>query len=244
MKIPATPPAGEVKQTLKTLSLLAVKANRFRLILFALLGTASIICVGLLRVRFAMTGSLHYAFLVWNLFLAWIPFTIAYLMYLSSLNRRWILVILPVGAFVWLIFFPNTLYILTDFQHLSTSANEFPVWYDVLLLIWFAFTGLFLGVVSLFMMQDIVRRTFGFWMGWGFIALVTMLASLGVYMGRFLRWNSWDILRYPWTVAYYSLHYAANPSLRAISFTAVFSLFFLFIYSLLYAFAHMLNENR
>ena len=178
MKLPAVPKRGRIKHSLKAPPYAALMANRTRLIIFALLGTGSIICVGLLRARFAMTGSMRYTFLIWNLFLAWIPFMIAYLIYLSSLNRRWTLVILPVGVFVWLIFFPNTLYILTGFQHLTTNTNDIPVWYDVLLLIWFAFTGLFLGVVSLFLMHNIVRRAFGDWLGWGFIALVTILATV------------------------------------------------------------------
>ena len=119
--------------------------NKYRLTIFGLLAGASVVCVGILRFRASLTGSSDYAFLIWNLFLAWIPFIIAYIMYITSFSRRWLFFIMPISVFIWLIFFPNAPYILTDFQHLSNPGANIPVWYDVILLIWFSFTGLFLG---------------------------------------------------------------------------------------------------
>jgi uncharacterized membrane protein len=221
-----------------------IPTNKYRLLIFALLAVATIFCVVMVRARVALTGSVRYTFLTWNLFLAWIPFGIAYLTYISSLSRRWLTLIVPVSTFLWLIFFPNAPYILTDFQHLNSGSNEIAIWYDVLLLIWFSFTGLFLGIISLFLMQVIVRRAFGHWVAWGFTAMVILVTSVGVYIGRFLRWNSWDILRNPGGVAHFAMQYGANPSLRSIGFTGLFGLFFLFIYLLLYAFGNLLNESR
>jgi uncharacterized membrane protein len=148
-----------------------------------------------------------------------------------------------VAAFLWLIFFPNAPYILTDFQHLAHQPGELPVWYDVMMLIWFAFTGLLLGMVSLFLMQEIVRREFGRWAGWAFVAAVTGLSSAGVYMGRFLRWNSWDILRDPTGIALYSFQRVTDPSLQSIGFIGLFGAFFLFLYITLYTFGHLLLER-
>ena len=210
--------------------------NKYRLFIFGLLAGASIISVGIVRFRTSLTGSPHYAFLIWNLFLAWIPFIIAYFTYITSIKRRWLYVIVPVSAFLWLIFFPNAPYILTDFQHLSYAGNDIPVWYDVILLIWFSFTGLFLGMVSLFLMQEIVRREFGRWFGWGFVLIVTGLSTIGVYMGRFLRWNSWDILGNFSDMAQFTLYYIVNPTTRSLVFVSLFVPFFLFVYLLLYSF--------
>jgi uncharacterized membrane protein len=185
-----------------------------------------------------------YAFLLWNLFLAWIPFVIAYITYTVSLSRKQISIIVPVAAFFWLIFFPNAPYILTDFQHLARSGQIIPVWCDVMLLIWFAFTGLMLGMVSLFMMQEVVRREFGRWIGWGFVAVVSLLTSVGVYAGRFLRWNSWDIFANLPGMAYFVLEKAQEPSLQSIGFTGLFGGFFLFLYITLYTFGHLLIERQ
>lgn len=217
--------------------------NKYRLAVFGLLAGASVVCVGLVRFRAALTGSTHYAFLIWNLFLAWIPFVIAYLAYVTSIQRRWLYLIVPGSALLWLVFFPNAPYILTDLQHLSYASRDAPVWYDVMMLIWFVFTGLFLGMVSLFLMQEIVRREFGRWAGWGFVLVAAGLTSIGVYMGRFLRWNSWDILRNFGGMAQFTLYYFLHPTGRSLIFASLFTSFFLFVYLILYAFGHLLLER-
>lgn len=217
--------------------------NKYRLMMFFLLAGATIFSVAIWRVRSDYSGSVRYGFLIWNLFLAWIPFMIAYFTYTLPLHRKWIYIVIPVAAFFWLIFFPNAPYILTDFQHLAYSSNDLPVWYDVMMLIWFAFTGLLLGMVSLFLMQQIIRREFGRWVGWMFVASVASLTSAGVYMGRFLHWNSWDILSNPAGLAAYTFARAQNPSLQAIGFTGLFAAFFLFLYITLYTFGHLLLER-
>ena len=218
--------------------------NKYRLLMFFLLAGATIFSVAIWRVRSEVSGTVHYAFLIWNLFLAWIPFMIAYFTYAASLRRKQIYIVVPIAAFFWLIFFPNAPYILTDFQHLAGVWRDVPVWYDVMLLIWFAFTGLLLGMVSLFLMQEIIRREFGRWVGWGFVALVAGLSSAGIYMGRFLRWNSWDILQNPAGLAIYTFERMLDPSLQAIGFTTLFATFFLFLYITLYTFAHLLLERQ
>jgi uncharacterized membrane protein len=217
--------------------------NKYRLMMFVLLASATIFSVAIWRVRAEFSGSERYAFLIWNLFLAWIPFIISYITYTLTMRRRWIYLFIPVAAFLWLIFFPNAPYILTDFQHLAYTSSDLPVWYDVMMLIWFAFTGLLLGMVSLFLMQEIVRREFGRWVGWAFVAAVAGLSAAGVYMGRFLRWNSWDILRDPTGIALYSFERVQDPSLQSIGFIGLFGAFFLFLYMTLYTFGHLFLER-
>jgi len=212
--------------------------------IFFLLAGATIFSVAVWRLRSEYSGTVHYAFLIWNLFLAWIPFIIAYFTYTLTLKRQWVYVVIPIAAFFWMIFFPNAPYILTDFQHLASHWTDLPVWYDVMMLIWFAFTGLLLGMVSLFLMQEIIRREFGRWVGWGFVALVAGLSSAGIYMGRFLRWNSWDILLNPSDIALYTIQSAQDLSLQSIGFMGLFAAFFLFLYITLYTFGHLLLERQ
>ena len=216
--------------------------NKYRLMMFVLLASATIFSVAIWRVRAEFSGSERYAFLIWNLFLAWIPFILAYFAHAVSWRRISLYFIIPSIALLWLIFFPNAPYILTDFQHLANTSSDLPVWYDVMMLIWFAFTGLLLGMVSLFLMQEIVRREFGRWVGWAFVAAVAGLSAAGVYMGRFLRWNSWDVLRDPTGMALYSFERVQDPSLQSIGFIGLFGAFFLFLYVTLYTFGHLLSE--
>ena len=218
--------------------------NKYRLTIFLLLSGATIISLGTLRLRYTFSNEAKYYFLIWNLFLVWIPFMIAYFIYALTIKRTWLYFLIPLAAFLWLIFFPNAPYLLTDLQHLEGAGQDIPVWYDVLVFVWFSWTGLLLGIVSLFLMQEIVRREFGRWFGWGFVVLVAGLTSIGIYMGRFLRWNSWDIIRNPGGILLFTLERAQNPSLQSVVFTLLFSAFFLFLYITLYAFGHLLLERQ
>jgi uncharacterized membrane protein len=180
----------------------------------------------------AYSNTNDYSTLIWNLCLAWIPFVFASTAYGISWSRKLLYLVVPVCSFAWLIFFPNAPYILTDFQHLSTNINNAPLWYDVLMLIWFAWTGLLLGVVSLFFMQEIVTRAFGRITGWFFTILVTILSSIGIFLGRFNSWNSWDIFGDPLLIARDIWGWLRHPfvNLRVYGFTLLFTLLFLFVY--------------
>jgi uncharacterized membrane protein len=158
-------------------------------------------------------------------------------------KRRYVLFTVPLAAVLWLLFFPNAPYILTDLQHLRYPHAGVPVWFDMLLINWFAWTGILLGVFSLFMMQDIVQRIIGRWFGWAFVISVSVLSGLGIYLGRFLRWNSWDLLFHPLALSKQLIQYALNPSMQSILFIGVFSGFFIFIYITLYAFGLLFHEQ-
>jgi len=218
--------------------------NKYRLTMCFLLAGATTFSVAIWRVRSELSGTAHYGFLIWNLFLAWIPFLISYFTYTIMRNRSQILIIIPIAAFFWLLFFPNAPYLLTDFQHLAGQWRDLPVWYDVMMLVWFAFTGLLLGMVSLFLMHDVVRREFGGGSGWAFVITVAGLSSVGIYAGRFLRWNSWDIFSNPAGMALFTIRRLQDPSLQSIGFIGLFSAFFLFLYIALYTFGHLLVERN
>jgi uncharacterized membrane protein len=100
-----------------------------------------------------------------------------------------------------------------------------------------------LGVISLYLMQDIVLRTFGRATGWVFVFFISLASSFGIYLGRFVRLNSWDILQNPTETALEILGLVIDPSRRLAAFTLLYSLFFLFIYLLLYSFSHMLQDQ-
>lgn len=217
--------------------------NKYKLAIVGLLVGASLFCVVLVVARIAYSDSRRYTGLVWNLFLAWIPFILAYIAYALSWKRVWLYIVIPVFAFLWLIFFPNAPYILTDLQHLGRISPDAPLWYDVILLVWFSWTGMLLGLISLYLMHEIVQRNFGRWPGWLFVLVVSGLSSAGIYVGRFLRWNSWDILQNPSELAMDILGLAIDPSLRLLAFTTLFAVFFIFVYLTLYTFAHLFREQ-
>ncbi len=218
--------------------------HRHNIAVFVLLNTACAVCIGLVVARVTYTDNKQHLGLIWNLFLAWIPFMLAYFAHAVSWRRATLFLIIPVIAFLWLIFFPNAPYILTDLQHLGQGRANVPLWYDVLVLIWFSWTGMLLGLVSLNLMQDIIKRQFGRWVGWAFVFVVACLTSIGLYLGRFVRLNSWDILHNPGGVARYIPGWLDDPSARSVGFMALYSLFFIFVYLTIYAFGHVLQESH
>ena len=218
--------------------------NRHNIAVFVLLNTACLICIMLVLARVAYTDTTRHTGLIWNLFLAWIPFILAYVAHAISWRRIWLYLVIPVVAFLWLLFFPNAPYMLTDLQDLARSGGvDAPLWYDVIIVGWCSWTGMLLGVISLYLMQDIVTRTFGRWSGWVFVFVISVASSFGIYIGRFVRLNSWDILQDPAETAMEILGLVIDPSMRLAAFTVLYTAFFLFVFLLLYSFSHMLQEQ-
>ncbi|MCB0101028.1 MAG: DUF1361 domain-containing protein [Anaerolineales bacterium] len=220
-----------------------VKPFRFRLTIIGLLAGASFVSVILFQVRVKISGTLDFAFLIWNLFLAWLPLGMSYIASSFSRQRRYVALTLPLATILWLLFFPNAPYILTDLFHLRHQIKDVPLWYDTLLINWFAWTGVLLGVFSLFIMHDIVRRSFGRIAGWLFVLIVSALCGVGIYIGRFLRWNSWDVILHPFERMREMLYYASHPSMQSIIFISVFSALFAFIYITTYSFGLLFQEH-
>jgi uncharacterized membrane protein len=217
--------------------------NRYSIAVFVLLNIACAVCIGLVVARVAYSDSGRHLGLIWNLFLAWIPFMLAYFAHAVSWRRATLYLILPLIAFLWLIFFPNAPYMLTDLQDLSRRATGAPLWYDVIIVVWCTWTGMLLGVISLYLMQDLIVRSFGRLTGWVFVFVISALSSFGIYIGRFVRLNSWDILQSPSETAQEILGLVIDPSRRLAAFTFLYTFFFLFIFLLLYSFSHMLREQ-
>jgi uncharacterized membrane protein len=218
--------------------------NRYSIAVFALLNLACALCIALVAARVAYSETSGHLGLIWNLFLAWIPFMLAYFAHAVSWRRIWLYLVIPVVALFWLIFFPNAPYMLTDLQDLTRTTEEAPLWYDVIIVVWCTWTGMLLGVISLYLMQDIIHRAFSRTAGWIFVFVISALSSFGIYIGRFVRLNSWNILLDPRETAMEILGIVIDPSMRLAAFTILYTFFFLFVYLLLYSFSHLLQEHN
>jgi len=163
--------------------------SAFRII--SLTALACFWCVALLALRFHSSGSTGFSFLIWNLFLAAIPLGFSLLL---EKVRHWSLA-LPLLA-SWLLFFPNAPYVLTDLVHLRVRGDV-PLWLDLLMLLSFALVSLWMGFQSLRLVQHWVARRTSTAVSWLFVLTSLILSGFGIYLGRFLRWNSWDIISRP-----------------------------------------------
>ncbi|WP_438446489.1 DUF1361 domain-containing protein [Gorillibacterium sp. sgz5001074] len=191
----------------------------------------------LYRVKISGTG--FYTFMIWNLFLAWIPMWAGTAWHWlgtspagGSIRRavRWAL-----GG-SWLLFLPNASYVVTDLIHFTYVRGKglWP-WSDLFMLVLFAWISLLLGYVSLYVFHHAVRRKYGWPAGWGFSFTVLVLQAVGVYVGRELRWNSWWVLTDPHRMLADLPVFLEPEPYRFIAMAGVFGIMgYLMIYSFLY----------
>jgi len=171
------------------------QASRRRVVLVTALLAASALLAAGVAARVVVVHSLDGTNLVWNLFLAWVPFLLALLVY-DGERRGWSPgPLLALGA-TWLAFLPTAPYIVTDAKWLGEYAGG-SLAYDAVLIGVAATIGLALGFVSLYLMQVVVARRLGPLAGWGVVWAALVLSGVGVYLGRFERWNSWDVVTEP-----------------------------------------------
>jgi uncharacterized membrane protein len=201
---------------------------------------ASAISVILTGLRVVQTGHWGYVTLSWNLFLAWLPLVFALgasRMKPGPGRNGWRFYLM--GG-LWLLFFPNAPYIFTDLIHLNTWFLG-HYWVDLTLILLVAMTGFLLGFTSLYLMHSMVAERVGRPASWLFILIVTGLSGFGIYLGRILRWNSWDVLVHPVGLSHDIGHWAAHPlaNSTSVAFPALFAVFLFLGYLMLYALTHL-----
>jgi uncharacterized membrane protein len=180
-------------------------------------------CTSLLIYRIVKSDSLSYIFLAWNLFLALIPWWVSsYLKKKEALNLKHLPFIV-----LWLLFLPNSPYILTDLFHLR-PRDPFPLWFDLVLLLSFAWIGMMVFLKSLKDMFEILQKYVSpLW-----VTIITpfvfWLISFGLYLGRYLRFNSWNVINHPFQLMKQSTQVLFEKD--AIAFTFIFSVFLGFLY--------------
>ncbi len=150
-----------------------------------------VFCLFLLSGRVAYSGSLAYIFLLWNLFLAFLPhfFSRRLLLSYKRLNAM-------ILAILCLLFLPNAPYILTDLFHLRLAGERW-LWFDTLLIVSFAWVGMMFFIHSLNALEDWLALRLPHWQRLLIMTLVCLLCGFGIYLGRYLRFNSWDLLSDP-----------------------------------------------
>jgi uncharacterized membrane protein len=199
----------------------------------------------LLAARVLHTGRLTYAFLVYNLILAWIPLGFAVA---ADSFDRWqskpgmTLTVLSVAG--WLVFLPNAPYLMTDLMHLRVQNNRL-LWLDLIALQAFAWTGLALGFMSLSLVQRVVARRVGRLGSWLFAIAVIAASAFGIYLGRFRRWNSWDVVRNPSELLYDAAEMLFHPFANAhvVAYCVVTGAFLFTAYVVVQAWAGLREES-
>jgi len=200
----------------------------------ASLAGLSLFAVAMIAGRVVYTRSFVHAGLAWNLFLAWVPFVLALVLYARARSGMSGPKVVALGG-LWLLFFPNAPYVVTDLKHVG-GGSGIPILYDVLLLSAAAWTGLLLGLTSLFLVHAVARRFLGVVNAWALVVGVLAASSFGIYLGRVQRWNSWDVFLRPDALLG---RLAEGLHARPIALTVLLTSFLLASYLVLYSFARL-----
>jgi len=208
-------------------------------------------------------GPFNTYYLIWNLTLAWAPMIFA-LIFRRNIRKEicWSRSIISMSSgFLWLFFFPNAVYIITDYIHLSNDMFYYPnphytpysaekrilynfdllPWNNLISITFAVFLGCALSVLSLYIFHRYFEQKRGRSAGWIFVSIVHLLSGYAIYLGRFIRFNSWDVIFNPLSLVKFLL---LNIDKTAITFTLYFFVLSLFIYCIFYLFIYIAKEDE
>jgi uncharacterized membrane protein len=183
-------------------------------------------CLSLLLVRAKITNSVYLFFLIWNLSLAVIPYVISLYLLTLDIKKTSKFKVLIISA-VWLAFVPNAFYIITDLVHLVNSDRH-VFWLDLIILSSYALIGFAFGILSLLDFEKIIRQFTNIKNTNLLIPAICFLCGIGIYIGRILRYNSWDIISNPIDLAIDLFQMVITP--KSILFSVHFGVFIYFSY--------------
>ena len=181
--------------------------------------------------RLDLWGTTSLLYLIWNLMLAWIPYIISVCFIKKDMRVDYFVPLF----IIWLLFFPNAPYLVTDVSHIVLSLPQI-VWYDSLMLFFFGWIGLLLGMLSLFQIHQYLKAHFTYLISELGILAICLISSFGIYLGRFERWNSWDIFLNPLDLMKHSLNVSTNLTHPGtpLAFVVFFTMFMYSIYRVIY----------
>ena len=185
------------------------------------------------------SGSLLFLFIPWNLFLAWLPLLFSSMIKDANLSVR------NVTLFsLWLLFFPNSPYLITDLFHLQERAGV-PLYYDLVLLFMAAWNGLLMGLFSLRNIERLLLKRFSVIQVRPMILSCFVLCGFGIYLGRYDRYNSWHLVTQPLDLIEGILSKIISPAShpRVWAVTILFAVVLLLIYETLKKMPAHFNEQ-
>jgi len=186
----------------------------------------TLLTLGLYTGRILRTQHFEFGFLLWNLFLAYLPLYFSHRTVNAASRLKsycW--------AGLWLLFFPNAAYIITDLFHLYAHKHV-PLWYDLILLCSAAICGLSAGFLSLRSIEKWLSLKIGAFRAACILPFIMLLSGYGIYLGRYMRWNSWDLFVHPFGLGRNMAGHLLNPAAntRAWGLSIIFGIWMYVIY--------------
>lgn len=184
------------------------------------------VSVALFAVGAVANRNLQFVYLLWNLFLAWTPLLLGVMLLRMLRTRLWSSRLPLVITLLWLLMLPNSFYMISDYQHVQDVARN-DVLYDVVMFTSFIFTGVLVGFSSLHLVHSELRRRLTAHTADGCVAVILLLCSYAIYLGRDLRWNSWDVLTNPAGILFDVSDHLIHPLQSGDMYMTTFSFFVL-----------------
>lgn len=204
---------------------------------------SNLVSIVLFVMRVTATHSTTYWFLFWNLLLAWVPL-IFVLMLRSELKRKsWKEPLPVIYTLLWLGFLPNSFYLMSDLIHLQNSEPT-RVLFDAVLFLSFIWNGLVAGMLSIIWVHHALLRRLGRATAAGVVSVVLLLTSFAIYLGRNLRWNTWDVLINPAGILFDVSERVINPFshpqvlLTTVTFFMLLGSMYMVVWQIYRAFSH------
>lgn len=216
---------------------------------WALVLVSALSCA-LVFIRFLVHDTMRYTFFIWNLLICWVPYLLSMLLYSRSMDRRKGNLLNKILWIVWILFIPNALYMVTDLIHLGGEMfysqgaqiprQDFGVWYDFIIHLFFIMVGFVLGLLSIYQLQDSIDRRYGPFLGWVFSFFIFLISSYGMHLLRFYPLNGWKDLKEPLKLINNVMD---SISLDTLYFMLLFTLFFTVIYSIFYTLLRIYKKD-
>jgi uncharacterized membrane protein len=185
----------------------------------------------LVMLRIIIFGKYSLIYLLWNIFLAFLPFMISSIMFNFANEKKLKTIIFFIFGIVWLLLIPNSPYIITDLIHIG-EIRKVPLLFDSFLIFGSASLGLLLGMHSMYDMERIIKMKFKKNVNILMITIFAFIIGFGVFLGRFLRFNSWDVFASPVSILNGIKEIFSNRSetVESLLYTVLFSVFILVFY--------------
>lgn len=212
--------------------------------LLVTLSASMLVSVLLLVVRMIVAGNTRFMFMIWNLFLAWLPVLFA-LGFRLNLKKYRLQSWQNLGLLaLWLGFLPNSFYLISDLIHIQ-SSGEAIVLYDIAMMMSFILNGLILGYISIFIVHNQLLRKLSDRVVLAVLAFVFMACSFAIYLGRYLRWNTWDIILNPAGLLFDVSERVVNPVLHIQTYIVTLTFFVLLssTYAVVYQLTKILSQS-
>jgi uncharacterized membrane protein len=221
-------------------------SQRHRLLLIGVLVLSSLAALGLQEIRQGWTnGNGRLGPIAWDVFLAWVPLAFAAALYHAHERGTRNRLYLGALGILWLLFFPNAPYLLTEFIHMNPHPGgpAAPIyvrdsiwWCDLIVILSIAWVGLLLGFVSMYLVQRVIEARTNLLVSWIAVLVCLSAGSFGMTLGRVLRLNSWDFVTDP-RLLVHSLEQLADPQTlhHAMGLSALLAAFLILAYLALMA---------